>query len=145
MNIIPPAEYDGFGMHRVVATNTIQCDFLLLQDRASRVSAPAHTEVTVPQDRQRFHVLLSSVRRGRVYIETPFVSNFLDPFVYATHMVNAGFSCIMLKYTQYSEHVAGLYLEELQRLFLQGSGFVMDNAQGVSTFYAGAKKETVRP
>ncbi len=133
-----PPLWDGFGFYTDVLDNKVKFFYL---DDIVKIHGQLPSPPDVPADREAYHVLLSSVRKGQVHIELPFTSTFLDPFVYARTVAKAGFTGIMLRVNRLSL----LLLEETLKMVItahaKGRGFVMQNDKGVDIFYEGAKKK----
>lgn len=135
---IRPANFDGFAFYEDRVTKEIVFNYF---DDVTREWGPLPGDPNIPNDREAYHVLLTSVRKGRVHIEKPFTSTFTDAFVYAAHVARVGFIGIMIRKTQHSAAMfEGTLIETLSHHTLS-YGFVMQNAQGVDVFYEGMKKE----
>jgi len=132
-----PELYDGFGFFMNRETNKVQ--FYYFDDMARKHGKlPGNPDV--PEDRESYHVLLTSVRKGIVHVEKPFTSCFIDPFVYATRIVRAGFNGIMIRETQYSLILLSTALLDTLKLFKTAGGFVMKDEDGVDVFHEGLNK-----
>jgi len=132
-----PKVWDGFGFFRD-DDGTIKFYFF---DENSQKYGPLTGDPSIPADRIAFHVILSSARRGRVHIEIPFTSNFLDPFVYARRVAHAGFTGVMIKENHVSLALAEQFLKEIMWFHASEYGFVLKNDEGKDIFYPGKKKE----
>lgn len=133
-----PALYDGFGFYAHPETKEIVFNYF---DDVVREYGQVPGDPTIPTDREAYHVVLSSVRKGRIHVEKPFTSTFLDAFVYAAHVARAGFTGIMIRENKFSMAILEATLIEMLKLHSRGYGFVMANEQGVDVFYPGLKKE----
>lgn len=133
-----PSAFDGFGFYVDPETQEVVFNYF---DDVAREHGHLPGDPTIPADREAYHVLLSSIRKGRVHIEQPFTSTFIDAFVYAAHVARAGFTGIMIRENKFSLALLEATLIELITLHTTGHGFVMQNAQGVDVFYKGLKKE----
>jgi hypothetical protein len=87
--------------------------------------------------------MLSSIRKSTVYMDAPFTSNFIDPFVYATRLAHDGFSGIMLKKTKWSANVMTQAFNYLRSLHLKDKGYMYTHEDGSQTFYPGLKANTI--
>jgi hypothetical protein len=134
----PPPIWDGFGFYTDILDKKVKFFYL---DDIARVHGQLPAIMDVPADREAYHVLLSSVRKGQVHIELPFTSTFLDPFVYARTVAQAGFTGIMLKVNRLSLLLLEETLKMVMMAHAKGRGFVMQNEKGVEIFYEGAKKK----
>lgn len=134
----PPAIYDGFGFYVDVHTKELVFNYF---DDVAREHGQLPGDPNIPADREAYHVILSSVRKGRVYIEKPFTSNFLDACVYAAHMARAGFAGVMIRENKFSIAILEAALLEILTRHARGYGFVMADEHGVDVFHAGLKKE----
>lgn len=136
-----PAKWDGFGFYHDPQDGTIKFYFF---DELAQKYGDLPGDPNQPEDRVAYHVLLSSARRGRVHIEIPFTSNFLDPFVYAKRVAHAGFTGVMIKINKYSAALAEQFLKEIMWFHASEHGFVLKNEHGIEVFYPGKKKEKPR-
>jgi len=130
--------FDGFGFYVHPETHEVVFDYF---DDVAREYGPLPGARVIPDDREGYHVLLSSVRKGRVHIEKPFTSTFLDAFVYAAHIARAGFTGVMIRETKYSLAILEATLVEMLTLHAKSYGFVMKNEQDIDVFHVGLKKE----
>jgi hypothetical protein len=138
---IRPLVFDGFGFYAHPQTKEIVFNYF---DDVAREHGAIPGDPTIPTDREAYHVILSSVRKGRVHIERPFTSNFLDAFVYAAHMARSGFTGVMIRVNKYSMAILDATLVEMLTLHSKGYGFVMANDHGVDVFYEGIIKERTK-
>ena len=132
-----PPVFDGFGFF--VSPETQEVVFNYFDDMSHDYGQLPGNPAT-PSDRECYHVVLSSVRKGRVHIEHPFTSYFLDAFVYAKHVAFAGFTGIMIRETQYSLAILETTLVEMFKYHIASYGFVMKDMKGADVFYAGDKR-----
>jgi len=90
---IKPTVWDGFGFVRD-SHGTLR--FFYFDDMAKECGI-AKKDQSIPEDRDPYYVILTSVRKGVFQIESPFLSNFIDPFVYAKTVSDQGFSGFMYR------------------------------------------------
>lgn len=135
---IRPIAFDGFGFYVHPETKEVVFNYF---DDVAREYGQLPGDPTIPNDREAYHVILSSVHKGRVYIEKPFTSTFTDAFVYAAHVAWAGFTGIMIRENKYSVAILEATLIEMLTLHAKSYGFVMKDENGVDVFHPGLKKE----
>lgn len=132
-----PVHWDGFGFYRD-EQGAVKFYFF---DEHFQKYGELPGDPDMPADRMAFHVLLSSARKGRVHVEPPFTSNFLDPFVYARRVAYAGFTGVMIKENKYSAALAEQFLKEIIMFHTSEYGFVTKDKSGQDIFFPGKKKE----
>jgi len=131
-----PKAFDGFGFDLNPVTKDVQ--FIFFDDVAKEYGQlPGSAEV--PKDRERYHVLLSSTIKGRIHVERPFTSNFLDAFAYAEHVARSGFTGVMIRDNKYSVAVMEAVMLEVLTRHAREGGFVMEDDNGVDVFHEGLK------
>jgi len=130
----PPEVYDGFGFYRDPQDGLVKFYYF---DDVCKEHGPAPKDPTIPSDREAYHVMLSNVRKAVVYVDAPFISNFIDPFVYATGLAYHGFNGIMLKKTQWSANVVTQAMAFIRMLHARGSGYTYTDEDGVETPFPG--------
>lgn len=133
-----PAVWDGFGFFMDHVDRVVKFYFF---DDITRVHGELPGDPNIPADRTAYHVLLTCTRKNRVHIELPFTSNFLDAFVYAKRVAEAGFRGIMIKENKFSLALAEASLKETMMFHASEYGFVLEDEKGIDMFYAGRKKE----
>jgi len=135
---IKPIAFDGFGFYVHPETKEVVFNYF---DDVAREYGQLPGDPNVPADREAYHVILSSVRKGRVHIEKPFTSTFIDAFAYAAHVARAGFTGIMIRENKHSIAILEASLIEILTLHAKSYGFVMKDENDVDVFHAGLKKE----
>lgn len=128
----PPDIYDGFGFFKDPLDGQVK--FYYFDDQVKLHGEPPK-DPTTPTDREAYHVLLQSVRKAIVYMDAPFLSNFIDPFVYAAGLAHAGFSGIMYKKTPWSADVVAQAVAYLRMLHAKTTGYMFTDESGHETFY----------
>lgn len=85
-----PEHWDGFCFTKNPSTGEVE--FYYFTEFVDRNGPPPKDP---KEDRDPYHVLLTSVRKGKLQIEAPFRSNFFDPFEYAKSVGHSGFDGFM--------------------------------------------------
>lgn len=135
----PPETFDGFGFYSDPKDGQLKFFYF---DDIVQTHGVQPQDPSIPSDREPFHVLLSSVRKGLVHLEHPFTSNFIDPLVYARHIARAGFGGIMIRVSKFSTALLNACIHEIVAHHLQESGFVLaDITTGLDVFYQGLKTD----
>jgi len=139
--INPPGEtkpdlYDGFGFFLDKITGLVNFYYF---DDVVKEHGESPRDPNIPADREAYHVILSSVRKNKIYLDAPFLSNFIDPFVYARNLAHAGFNGIMLKKSQWSAALIAQGEVHLRMLYHDETGYIYTDERGVETFYPGLK------
>jgi hypothetical protein len=135
----PPAIYDGFGFFTDAQDGKIKFFFF---DEISKALGALPPDPNAPNDREAYHVILSSVRKGDVYLERPFISHFIDALVYARRMAEAGFTGVMMKANARTHEIFAQTAKGIMSLHFVGRGFYMKDDDGREVFYGnGATKE----
>lgn len=132
MKSIQPDEFDGFGFYKDVVDGLVKFYYF---DDVAKTHGPSPRDPEVPPDRERYHVMLTSIRKSIVHLDAPFISCFTDPFVYATNLAHAGFSGIMLKKTTWSHVVAETSMKYLRELYSKDNGCIYTDEHGIQTSY----------
>lgn len=135
----PPEHYDGFGFFKDPEDGVIKFYYF---DDVVKEHGLSPRDPNIPEDREAYHVLLSSIRKTVVHLDAPFISNFIDPFVYATNLAYAGFSGIMLKKTQWSANVIGNSMKYLRSLYANDRGCMYTDEDGTTTLFLSLKANT---
>jgi hypothetical protein len=137
----PPALYDGFGFYKDPTDGQVKFYYF---DDVIKEHGPEPRDPAVPEDREAYHVMLSSIFKHTVHMDAPFISHFIDPFVYATGLAHSGFSGVMLKKTRWSANVMLQSLNYLRSLHLKDQGYTYTDESGTTTttFYPGAQANT---
>lgn len=133
-----PAVFDGFTFLKDAEDGTLK---FLYFDELTREYGPFPRDPNTPLDREAYHVVLSSIRKGRIHVERPFTSNFIDVFAYAEHVFRSGFTGVMIRVNKYSLLLLEQTLAALLIQYKNSYGFVMTDDQGVDVFHAGRKQE----
>ncbi len=134
---VPPATFDGFGFF--VDKNDNEAKYYFFDDLVKKYGPEKH-DPEIPEDRNPYHVILTSVRKGFTHIEAPFTSNFIDPFVYAKRIAHMGFTGIMILKTSYSGILLRDCLLEIMTLHAKDLGFYYALAPGLpELFFKGTK------
>lgn len=131
----PPKEFDGFGFFRDTLDGIVKFYYF---DDMVKAYGPEPKDPNQPDDRECFHVILTSVRKAMVHIEAPFTSNFIDAFVYAKHIAHSGFSGVMIRKSRFSVQLLKDSLLHMMSLHKKNKGFVYCE-DGVETFHKGKK------
>lgn len=132
----PPGGFDGFGFFR--DKNDDEVKFYFFDDLVKQYG-PSPKDPTVPDDRETYHVILTSVRRGITHIEPPFTAHFLDPFVYAKHVAYSGFTGIMIRQAKWSAVLLRDCLLEIMLHHAKNLGFFYAHDGGPEVFFKGTK------
>ena len=131
-----PANWDGFGFYR----GEDGFDRFYFFDEMVRKYGPVPKDPAIPADREAYHVILTSARKGKIHIEEPFLAHFLDPFVYARHLMDAKFLGTMVRKTIYSEGVVDISLTAIREHHRKNYGYFYTTSAGGTSFFEGAKK-----
>jgi hypothetical protein len=135
---VKPANYDGFTFR--YDTINKKMIFLYLDD-LSKDYGVIVTPDDVPEGRERYHVLLTSVKNKIPHIDAPFVSTFMDAFVYAEGVARSGFSGVMIKASDYAAgYMASTVLMLMKlymKLYMGTTGFVYTTEEGKILTYTG--------
>jgi hypothetical protein len=131
-----PVLWDGFGFFLDKLDGLVKFYYF---DDFVKIYGESPRDPEIPGDREAFHVMLSSIRKEKVWLDAPFTSNFLDPFVYAKNLALAGFSGVMLKKTQWSATLLAQSEAYMRILHHQDKGYMYTDKDGTETFYPGLK------
>lgn len=134
---VKPENYDGFTFRYDTMNKSMV--FLYLDDLINKYGL-GHAPTDVPEGRERYHVMLTSVKNNIPHIDEPFVSTFLDAFVYAEGIARSGFSGVMLRASRYAEAYMAHTTLLLMQLYSMNQGFVYTLADGREVPYAPGTK-----
>jgi hypothetical protein len=122
-----PEKWDGFGFFKDYETGEIKFYFF---DDVSEMFGEQEREPGIPDDRDPYHVLLTSTHKGVIWVDHPFVSNFIDPIIYAARIAGMGFSGTMLRKTKVSDTLMHEVLKYTLMLHSKGRNFVYVDESG---------------
>ena len=132
-----PEAYDGFGFYTDTTTGIVMFYFF---SELVKNFGPFTKDPAIPDDREPYHVILSSVRKNIIHVESPFLSNFIDPFAYAKNIARSGFLGMMIKHNHYAAELVKISLQGIMGYHANNHGFVYTDG-GINTFFKGAKSK----
>lgn len=122
-----PPLWDGFGFYRDEEDRKVKFYFF---DELAKEHGPYDKDPGVPEDREAFHVLLTSSLRGVLWVDHPFIAHFIDPFAYAERIAYMGFSGTMLRKTKYSDSLMKEVLAYTLEIHARSKNFVYVDEKG---------------
>ena len=123
--------FDGFSFRYDAPTQQVVFEYF---DDIVKLHGPAPKDADVPEDRERYHALLITLRDGIPHMDPPFVSTFTDAFVYADRLARTGFSGVMIKASKYALGLMDTTIMTLLEVYGKTVGFVYHAPTGDVTF-----------
>jgi len=131
MSNTQPTQFDGFSFHYDLMTKEVVFAYF---DDVVKKYGPEPRSIDLPEGRERYHVLLTTLKEGVPHMDPPFVSTFTDVFTYADNLARTGFSGVLVKDSKWALHIMETTIMTLLELYAKTVGFVYHAPTGPVTF-----------
>lgn len=139
MSNTQPTQFDGFSFHYDPMTKEVVFAYF---DDVVKKYGPEPKPIDLPEGRERYHALLTTLREGVPHMDPPFVSTFTDVFTYADNLARTGFSGVMVKDSKWAQTIMDTTIMTLLELYGKTVGFVFHAPTGDVVFDVNAKANT---